>query len=65
MFLFDTILFNAKYHCPTDGEVCFDVDIEPSLQPISYEVLHYKTANTVDGARFYIAASNFSGKDRQ
>ena len=46
-------------------EVCFDVDIEPSLQPISYEVLHYKTANTDDGARFDIAASNFSGKDRQ
>ena len=31
-------------------EVCLDVGIEPSLQPISNEVLHYKTANTDEGA---------------
>ena len=46
-------------------EVCFDVGIEPSLQPISNEVLHYKTVNTDYGARLDVAATNFWGKDRQ
>ena len=46
-------------------EVCFDVGIEPLLQPISNEVLHYKTANTDDGARLDVAATNFWGKGRQ
>ena len=45
-------------------EVCLDVGIEPSLQPISNEVLHYKTANTDYGARLNVA-TNFWGKDRQ
>ena len=44
-------------------EVCFDVGIEPLLQPISKE--HYKTANTDDGARLDVAAANLWGKDRQ
>ena len=46
-------------------EVCFYVGIEPSLQRISNEVLHYKTADTDDGARLYVAAANFSGNERQ
>ena len=34
----------------------------PSLQPILNEVLHYKTANTDDGARVDVAATNFWAK---
>ena len=35
----------------TLSEVCTDVCIEPSLQPLSGETLDYATANVEDGAR--------------
>ena len=43
------------------SEVCHDVATEPTLQPISGEVLEGATANSQDGARLDIAASGFWG----
>ena len=42
-----------------------DVEIEPSLQPISNEELQHKTTNIDDDAGLDAAATNVWGKDRQ
>ena len=42
-------------------KVCHDVRVEPSLQPITGEVLSNTTAVSEDGARLDIAASGFWG----
>ena len=46
-------------------EVCYDVKVEPSLQPLSGENLALKSANRDDGARLDVAATNFWSRDRQ
>ena len=42
-------------------EVCHDVCVEPTLQPITCEVLSNATAISDDGARLDIAANGFWG----
>ena len=46
-------------------EVCHNVCIEPSLQPLSGESLRYSTANKEDGARLDIRAAGFWGNKYQ
>ena len=43
------------------SEVCHDVCIEPSLQPITGEAFSGTSAITDDGARFDAAANGFWG----
>ena len=40
-------------------EVCHDVCLEPTLQPLTGETLRYATANTKDGAHLDISAQGF------
>lgn len=47
------------------SEVCHNVGIEPSLQPLSGELLHHTTANRKEGARLDVVADNFWGKKRR
>ena len=42
-------------------EVCHDVSLEPSLQPLTGERLSYRSACTDDEARLDVAASGFFG----
>ena len=42
-------------------EVCHDVCVEPTLQPITGETFSNATANSEDGARLDVAASGFWG----
>ena len=42
-------------------EVCSDVVVEPSLQPLTGETLHGRTSNREDDARLDIRASKFWG----
>ena len=42
-------------------EVCSDVVVEPSLQPLTGETLHGRTSHREDDARFEIRASGFWG----
>ena len=46
-------------------EVCSDVCIEPHLQPLTGETLHYSSANSQDGARLDIRAAGFWGDRHQ
>ena len=41
------------------SEVCHDVQVEPHLQPLSGELLHYKSAVHEDDARVDIRAAGF------
>ena len=43
------------------SEVCTNVSIEPHLQPLSGETLHFKTANSDSNARLDIAVNGFWG----
>ena len=43
------------------SEVCHDVQVEPHLQPLTGEVLHYRTAVLEDDARVDIQAVGFWG----
>ena len=43
------------------SEVCHDVQVEPHLQPLTGEVLHYRTAVLEDDARVDIQAAGFWG----
>jgi len=43
------------------SEVCHNVKIEPNLQPLTGEVLRYRTAVFDDDARFDIRAAGFWG----
>ena len=43
------------------SEVCHCVSVEPSLQPLSGEVLSHRSANTQDNARLDVAAHGFWG----
>ena len=47
------------------SEVCHNVRIEPSLQPLSGEQFHYRSANIEDGARLDVSAESFGGQDRK
>ena len=47
------------------SEVCCDVGVEPALQPLDHEPLHYATANREDGARLDVVARDFWGQNRQ
>ena len=47
------------------SEVCHNVRIEPSLQPLSGEHFHYRSANIEDGARLDISAESFGGQDKK
>ena len=46
-------------------EVCHGVGTEPSLLPVTEELLTHRSANREDGARLDIVAENFWGRDRQ
>ena len=46
-------------------EVCHNVGIKPSLQPLSGEQFHYRSANVEDGARLDVRAESFWGRDRR
>ena len=47
------------------SEVCHNVRIEPSLQPLSGEQFHYRSANIEDGARLDVSAESFWEQDRK
>ena len=40
-------------------EICHDVELEPTLQPLTGERLSHRTANTEDGARLNVKARGF------
>ena len=46
-------------------EVCSNVEIEPSLQPLSGERFAYRSANVQDDARLDIKARGFWGERHQ
>ena len=54
---------NITAHLMSD--VCHNVGIEPTLQPLSTERLFHQTANTEDGARLDIKAQGFWENNRQ
>ena len=47
------------------SEVCSDVGVEPTLQPLDGEPLQFATANSEDGARLDVVARDFWGRNRQ
>jgi len=47
------------------SEVCCDVGVEPALQLLDHEPLHYATANKEDGAHLDVVARDFWGQNRQ
>ena len=47
------------------SEVCHNVGIEPTLQPLSGETMSYQTANSTDGARLDVKAQGFWGCETQ
>ena len=47
------------------SEVCQNVGIEPTLQPLSGETMSYQTANSTDGARLDVKAQGFWGCETQ
>ena len=49
----------------TLSEVCTDVCVEPSLQPLTGETFDYTTANLEDGARVDVCAADFWGSRHQ
>ena len=44
------------------SEVCSNVSVQPHLQPLSEETLHYQTANSDPNPHLDIAANGFWGK---
>ena len=46
------------------SKICHNVSIEPTLQPLSGEQFHYRSANVEDGARLDVSAESFWGQDR-
>ena len=47
------------------SEVCFNVSVEPQLQPLTGETFPLASANVEDGARLDVAASGFWGSCHQ
>ena len=47
------------------SEVCHNVGIEPTLQPLSGETMNHRTSNITDGARLDVKAQGFWGCERQ
>ena len=43
------------------SEVCFNLSVEPQLQPLTGETFPLASANVEDGARLDVAASGFWG----
>jgi len=64
---FPSICHNELHNLTADllSEVCSDVGIEPPLQPLDNEPLHYATANREDGAHLDVVARDFWGQNRQ
>ena len=64
---YPTLWYNDlhDFTAETLSEVCTDVCIEPSLQPLSGETLDYATANVEDDARVDVCATGFWGSHRQ
>jgi len=46
------------------SEVSCDVGVEPALQLLDHEPLHYATANREDGAHLNVVARDFWGQNR-
>ena len=46
-------------------EVCSNVSIEPSLQPLTGEILNYRSCNTEEGAHLNVCAQGFWGDGHQ
>ena len=46
-------------------EVCHNVGVKPTLQPLSGKLLQQKTSNREDDVRLDIVADNFSGDGRR
>ena len=47
------------------SEICHNVSIEPTLQPLSGEQFQYRSANVEDGARLDVSAESFWDWDRR
>ncbi len=47
------------------SEVCYNVGIEPELQPLTDEWFNLRSANVEDGARLDVRAESFWDRDRQ
>ena len=47
------------------SEICHNVRVEPTLQPLSGEQFRYRSANVEDGARLDVSAESFWGRDRR
>ena len=47
------------------SEVCFNVSVEPQLQPLTGETFPLASANVEDGAHLDVAASGFWGSFHQ
>ena len=47
------------------SDICHNVSIEPTLQPLSGEQFQYRSANVEDGARLDVSAESFWGRDRR
>ena len=47
------------------SEICHNVSVEPTLQPLSGEQFQYRSANVEDGARLDVSAESFWGRDRR
>jgi hypothetical protein len=47
------------------SEVCHNVGVEPTLQPLSGETLRHATANREEGARLDVVADNFWGRKQR
>ena len=45
-------------------EVCYNIGLEPGLQPLNEEQFNYRTANMKDSARLDIKADSFPNPDR-
>ena len=55
----------CDFTAETLSEVCTDVCVEPSLQPLTGETFDYATANLEDGARVDVCAAGFWGSRHQ
>ena len=47
------------------SEICHNISIEPTLQPLSGEQFQYRSANVEDGACLDVSAESFWGWDRK
>ena len=50
---------------PFLSETCHNVSAEPPLQPLTSELLSYRSTNAEDGARLDLKVESFWGTDRR